>query len=105
MSSDWLRKKILGKVIAIYFFTLYDNTSLQQDNAVVFAYISLLSNFYPSFQTTFLCACLLYLCWVLHSIAQFMSRSVHTASKYIIKSYIYSNMNIEFILPATKHSF
>lgn len=53
MSLDWLGKKIVGKVVAIYFFTVYDNTSLQQDNALAFAHISLLSNFYTSFQTTF----------------------------------------------------
>lgn len=42
------------------------------------------------------CTALLNLC---------LPRSVHMASKCIIKSYIYSNMNIEFILPATEHSW
>lgn len=41
------------------------------------------------------CTALLNLC---------LPRSVYMASKCIIKSYIYSNMNIEFILPATEHS-
>lgn len=90
MSLHWLRQKILGKVVAIYFFTLYDSTSLQQDNAVVFAYITLLPNFYPSFQPTFLCVCFLYLCWVLHSIAQFMSALVSMYGKqvYYLKLYL-----------------
>lgn len=48
-------------MVAIYFFILYGDTSLQQDNAVVSLYVSLLSNFYLSFHTTFLSACLLYL--------------------------------------------
>lgn len=72
MSLDWLGKKIVEKVVAIYFFTVYDNTSLQQDNALVFAHISHFSQISIPLFKPYFCAQVYYTyigcCTALHNL-------------------------------------